>query len=228
MNYIVFDLEFTVLRQKQYMADILEIGAIKLSDEGGYLSMVDLFHTYVRPSNFTTITALTTQFTGITQEQVNAAPTFKEAALDFKHWLGDRTYYLCSWGPDDKHQLIRHCTQHNIELDWIQNYNDIQLMFTRLQGGDHGQRWGLKRALASAEIPFFGNHHNALDDAFNTAKLFSRIFPQLSLQENNAADEQSFSTSLVYSTGYEKHTPFSQLAELLGYQYENSITLDYL
>jgi inhibitor of KinA sporulation pathway (predicted exonuclease) len=216
MNYIVFDLEFTVLRQKQHMADILEIGAIKICDDDGELSMVDLFHTHVRPTNYKTITRLTTEFTGITQEQVDGAPTFREAVDALKKWLGGGNYYLCSWGPDDKHQLIRHCVQHEIELDWIRNFNDIQLLFTRIQGGDHGQRWGLKRALAFSDISFFGSHHNALDDSFNTAKLFIKAFPQLTLEENNAALERSYSTELVYSSGSEKDSPFSQLAEMLG------------
>jgi inhibitor of KinA sporulation pathway (predicted exonuclease) len=89
-------------------------------------------------------------------------------------------------------------------------------MFTRLQGGDYGQRWGLKRALTEKGISFFGNQHNALDDAFNTDKLFVNIFLQLSLEHNNAAEEQRYSTSLVYTTGQEKNTPFGQLAERLG------------
>jgi inhibitor of KinA sporulation pathway (predicted exonuclease) len=216
MNYIVFDMEFTVLRRSQYLADILEIGAIKLSDEGGQLSLVDLFHTHVRPNNYKTITPLTTEFTGITQEQVNNAPAFKDVVNDFTCWLGDSPYFMCSWGPDDKYQLVRHCALHKIELDWIQNYNDIQLMFTRLQGADHGQRFGLKKALAATEIDFLGSHHNALDDAFNTAKLFKKIFPYLSLEKNNAVTEQQYSTSLVYSTGDDLNKPFSQLAELLG------------
>ncbi|MDQ0917574.1 3'-5' exonuclease [Paenibacillus sp. V4I5] len=216
MSYIIFDMEFTVLRKNQYMADILEIGAIKLIDEGGHLSMIDLFHTYVRPNNYKTITNQTTDFTGITQEQVNSAPTFKEVVSNFKCWLGDSPYYMCAWGPDDKQQLVRHCALHKVELEWIQNYNDIQLMFTRLQGGDHGQRYGLKKALTATEIEFLGSQHNALDDAFNTAKLFKMIFPQLSLEENNAANELRYSTSVVYSTGDEMSKPFCQLAELLG------------
>lgn len=215
MNYIIFDMEFTVLRKSAHLADILEIGAIKLSDEGGQLVMVDLFHTHVRPHNYKRITPLTTEFTGITQEQVDVAPPYHEVVNDFIQWLGESPYYLCSWGPDDKYQFVRHCNQHQIELDWIQNYNDIQLQFTRLQGRDIGQRYGLKKALATAEIDFFGKQHNALDDAFNTAKLFIKIFPKLSFEENNAAYEQRYSTSLVYSTGDEMTKPFSQLAEML-------------
>lgn len=215
MNYIVFDMEFTVLRKQQHMADILEIGAIKLCDEGGELTMTDLYHTYVRPSQHRTISPLTTQFTGITQEQVNGAPGFREVTSDFRKWLGEEPLYMCSWGPDDKYQLIRHCILHSVELDWICNFNDIQLQFTRLQGGDYGQRWGLKRALEAMEITFFGSHHNALDDAFNTAKLFKKVFPRLQLTENNAAEEHGCMSTLVYSTGEDKIRPFEKLAQLL-------------
>ncbi|SDO86898.1 Exonuclease [Paenibacillus sp. yr247] len=145
MNYIIFDMEFTVLQKNQYIADILEIGAIKINDEGGHLSNVDLFHSYVRPNNYKTITNQTTEFTGITQEQVNGAPTFNEVVTNFKRWLRDSPYYMCVWGPDDKQQLVRHCALHKVELEWIQNYNDIQLMFTRLQGGDTVSDMGSKR-----------------------------------------------------------------------------------
>lgn len=219
MNYIVFDMEFTVLRKQQHLSDILEIGAIKLCDDDGEPAMVDLFHTYVQPSAHKSISPLTTEFTGITQQQVDNAPTFRDAADQFRGWLGDAPYYLCSWGPDDKFQLLRHCTLHKVNMDWVQNFNDIQLAHTRLKGGDHGQRWGLKRALDDAGITFIGSQHNALDDAFNTAKLFVRMFPQLTLSQNFAADELKYTTTVVYSTSVEeqKHNPFSQLAEKMGF-----------
>lgn len=215
MHYIVFDMEFAVMRQKRHTAEILEIGAIKLNDESGTLAMVDLFQTHVRPTYFTTITPLTTEFTGITQKQADQAPSFKEAVSRFQSWLGASPYFMCSWGPDDKHQLVRQCRLHRIGLDWIQNYNDIQLMFTRLQGADHGQRIGLKKALAVSGMDFVGNHHNALDDAFNTAKLFKLIFPRLRLEENNAATERPNASSLVYTTGESVNRPFKHLAKLL-------------
>lgn len=216
MNYIVFDLEFTVLRNSKHMSDILEIGAIMLSEENGVPMMADLFHTHVRPYHHKTITPQTTEFTGITQEQADNAPTFTEAVSNFKQWLGDTPYFLCSWGPDDKHQLVRQCRAQNIPLDWIANFNDIQLLFTRLQGSGSGQRIGLQQALALSEISFFGTHHSALDDAFNTAKLFKRVFPQLSFERNNAASDPLYTTKIVYSDNdkEERSNPFSKLSSL--------------
>jgi hypothetical protein len=57
-----------------------------------------------------------------------------------------------------------------------------------------------------------------LDDAFNTAKLFKKVFPRLVLETNNAAEEQLYTTSLVYSTQEEdvENKPFRHLASLLG------------
>ncbi|MDF2721439.1 MAG: exonuclease [Paenibacillus sp.] len=222
MNYVVFDMEFTVLRKQQNLSDILEIGAVKLRDDCGQPVLIDMFHTYVQPHLHRSISPLTTEFTGITQQQVDNAPSFSEAARQFGDWLkdggADTPYYLCSWGPDDKFQLLRHCTMHKISMDWVRNYNDIQLAHTRLKGGDHGQRWGLKRALDDAGLAFFGSPHNGLDDAYNTAKLFVKMYPEIKL-EQNSADELMYSTTVVYSTSSEedKDNPFKGLAEKLGF-----------
>lgn len=216
MKYIVFDLEFTVLRSQKHMAETIEIGAIELrADEHGELSMIDLFHTYVQPLRNRTISKLTTEFTGVTQSDVDDAPLFKEAIENFKDWLGE-DYYLCSWGPDDKYQLVRECNAKKMDLSWIKNYNDIQLPYTRLNGADIGQRMGLKKSLKVEDLPFIGKQHNALDDAFNTAKLFKRYFPKFILECNNAAEESLFETRIVYRTDNDvRYTPFSELANLL-------------
>lgn len=216
MKYIVFDLEFTVMRSQQHLAEIIEIGAIELrQDDAGRLVMTDLFHSHVRPSRAPILSKLTMSFTGINQEQVNAAPSFRDVVKLYQKWLGDEDYYLCAWGPDDKNQFIRECHAQGSDLEWLRNYNDIQIQFTRLYGADIGQRIGLKKSLTLADIPFFGKQHNALDDAFNTAKLFSKIFPQLKLERNNAAFDPLYTTTTVYSSGEEVYKPFSQLASLL-------------
>ncbi|WP_138496003.1 3'-5' exonuclease [Paenibacillus pinistramenti] len=217
MKYIVFDLEFTVLRSQKHTAETIEIGAIELqADEHGGLSMTDLYHTYVQPSRSPKISKLTTEFTGVTQSDVDNAPLFTEAIEHFKAWLGE-DYYLCSWGPDDKYQLVRECSAKKMDLSWIKNYNDIQLSYTRLSGADIGQRMGLKKSLKAEELPFIGKQHNALDDAFNTAKLFKRHFSKFILECNNAAEEPAFETRIVYSTDNEaNYMPFGDLANLLN------------
>lgn len=215
-TYIIFDLEFMVVRKHQHLADIIEIGAIKMTEQEGTLVMTDVFHSYVKPSRQYKLTPETTPFTGITQDQVDQAPSFPEALKAFQEWIGEAPYYLCAWGMDDKYQFIQHCRYHQISLDWLQNYNDLQLAFTRLHQSDHRQRIGLKRALDLLQLPFIGEPHRATDDAYNTAKIFLSIFPSIQLVTNNAAEDQLYVSEMVYSTGSEENHPFSKLAEMLG------------
>lgn len=216
MKYIVFDLEFTVQRKQQWLSEIIEIGAIELqTDDTGQLAFVDLFHTHVQPSRNPILSKLTTDFTGITQEQINSAPGIDDAINLFREWLGEEPYYLFAWGPDDRQHFVSECRAHSIELNWLQNYNDLQLQFTRLQGKEYRQRLGLSKSLTLLDIPFFGKQHNALDDAYNTAKIFTKIFSQLTFEQNNAAEDYSYTTEIVFSTGHEENRPFGQLAALL-------------
>jgi len=215
-TYIIFDLEFMVVRKPHHLADIIEIGAVKMTEHEGAPVITDKFHSYVKPSRQYKLTPDTTPFTGITQEQVNQAPSYPEVLETFLEWIGEDPYYLCAWGPDDKYQLIQHCRYHHLPLDWLQNYNDIQLAFTRLHHSDHRQRFGLKRALEHLQLPFDGEPHHAADDAWNTAKIFASIFSKIELVTNNAAEEKLYVSEVVYSTGHNENHPFSRLAEMLG------------
>ena len=97
-TYIIFDLEFMVVRKHQHLADIIEIGAIKMTEQEGRLVMTDVFHSYVKPSRQYKLAPETTPFTGITQDQVDQAPSFPEALKAFQEWIGEAPYYLCAHG----------------------------------------------------------------------------------------------------------------------------------
>lgn len=218
MKYIVFDLEFTVVRFVQRPCEIIEFGAIELRQaENGDLRMTDLFHSYVRPSVYPVLSSETVKFTGVTQHNVDQAPCFSEALTLFKEWLGqEETYYLCAWSGDDKQQLIRQCRAEDLDLSWLRNYNDIQHPISLMHNQGMYRRIGLTQALELQGLTYCGRPHTALDDAFNTARLFERNFSKLTLEHNNAAEEPLYSSRLVYSTGTEANLPFSQLAHLLG------------
>lgn len=216
MTYIIYDLEFTVARSNRQTADIIEIGAVKVAETDEGVRIVDRFQTYVRPSGRTALTKQTTQFTGIRPEDVSGAPDFRDAAEQFVAWIGEDEYYLCSWGPDDKMQLLRHCRESGFRSDWIRNHNDLQKQFSRQNATDTFRQIGLKHALELTELPFEGNQHRALDDALNTAALFIRNFHQFSLQHNTVSDEAAYKTEVVFSTGSEANTPFQKLALLMN------------
>ncbi|WP_438448317.1 exonuclease domain-containing protein [Gorillibacterium sp. sgz5001074] len=217
MNYIVYDLEFTVIRKQEWLAEIIEIGAVKVKDTEGKLQIAETFQTFVKPLRDSSFTAHTTSFTGITLQDIQNAPSLSSAIEAFRQWIGDEPYYMCAWGPDDKYQLVKSCNEHKLPLDWIRNHNDIQKQFSRKHSTETTFRQiGLKRALEMLEIPFEGSHHRAVDDAVNTAKVFIAAFGDLTLAENNAAEESIYTTHTVYETGdNEPNLPLGNLAELL-------------
>ncbi|TCS81045.1 3'-5' exonuclease [Tepidibacillus fermentans] len=215
MNYIVFDLEFTVTK-KQYMTEIIEIGAVKIRDDEGRLEVVDLFQSFVRPQRHTTISSKTKEFTGITLDDINRAPTFPEIISEFLSWIGDDEYYLIAWGQDDKYQMLKHCKHYNLSYDWIKNYNDFQWLITKRTSGGKHQRIGLAKAMELFEIPFEGRPHRGIDDAYNTAKLFMTLFPTLILEKNGVEEDYLYTSQLVYQSGEDAgYHPFANLQTLL-------------
>lgn len=216
MNYIIYDLEFTVIRKQEWLSEIIEIGAVKVKEVQGKLKVAETFQTFVKPLRGASFTPHTTTFTGITQQDIQNAPSLTAAIEAFRSWIGEEPYYLCAWGPDDKYQLVKSCNEHKIPLDWIRNHNDIQKQFSRKHNTDTYRQIGLKKALEMLEISFEGSHHRAVDDAANTAKVFIAAFADFTLTENNAAEESIYTTHTVYETGdNEPNLPMGNLAELL-------------
>jgi inhibitor of KinA sporulation pathway (predicted exonuclease) len=216
MNYIIYDLEFTVIRKQEWLAEIIEIGAVKVREIEGQLKIAETFQSFVKPLRDASFTQHTTTFTGITLQDIQNAPSLSKAVEEFRSWIGDEPYYMCAWGPDDKYQLVKSCNEHKLPLDWIRNHNDIQKQFSRKHSGETYRQIGLKKALEMLEIGFEGSHHRAVDDAANTAKVFISAFADFALTENNAADESIYTTHTVYETGdNEPNLPMGNLAELL-------------
>jgi len=219
MPYIIYDLEFTVSRNTRYSSEIIDIGAVKVSEAPVTgLTVTDTFHTYVRPSNKSVLSTDTVQFTGITQKDIDAAPLFPSALTQFINWMGIEPYYMCSWGPDDRNKLISHCRTHQLDVAWITNHNDLQQQWSRAMHKEGKFRQlGLAQALELCGIEFDGTQHRALDDAINTAKVFMHQFDKFKLENNCAADDEGIASKLVYSSAEddeEKESPFGNLANL--------------
>ncbi|CAH1203948.1 MULTISPECIES: 3'-5' exonuclease [unclassified Paenibacillus] len=217
MPYIIYDLEFTVSRNARYSSEIIDIGAVKVSEGENGLYIADTFHSYVRPSNKSVLSTDTVQFTGITQKDIDAAPLFPEAIKPFIAWMGNETYYMCSWGPDDRSKLISHCRTHGLDVAWIKNHNDLQQQWSRTTRKEGKFRqMGLAQALELCGIEFDGTQHRALDDAINTAKVFIHQYDRFALETNCAADDEGLVSKVVYSSHEddEKESPFGNLAHL--------------
>ncbi|KAF8638499.1 hypothetical protein AX16_010482 [Volvariella volvacea WC 439] len=109
------------------------------------LQVVDEFRSFVKPTWRPTLSKFCTDLTGITQDQVDAAPTFPEVLASFQQFLikhglidaktGQRRvrFCWCSDGPFDiRDFVVKQCFISNIPMpDWLQgDVLDVRLAVT--------------------------------------------------------------------------------------------------
>ena len=216
LSYIVYDLEMKVRRKKGQIAEIIEIGAVKVVNENGVPRAASTFQSFVRPVIDPKLSPDTTSFTGIHQQDVDNAGTLPEVIREFLDWIGPDEYFLCAWGPDDLRQLLQECRMHRIPTDWIINHNNLQRMLSKVFKLEKHQQLGLKNALEMLNIPFSGSHHRALDDAMNTAQILIRLFNNLEFKRNRIGEQTGLQTEIVYKTDHFENLPFAGLAGLFS------------
>lgn len=171
---------------------------------GSQLEVVEEFRSFVKPTWRSTLTPFCTSLTGITQRQVDRAPTFPEVLVQFqrflvKHGLIDPTtgqrlvrYSWCSDGPFDVRDfVVKQCFISNITMPhWLQgDVLDVRLAVNYWLGMQASQtpdslpRDFLRRR--SLNIPaqlevlglpvFEGRQHSGIDDTRNLARIVTEL-----------------------------------------------------
>ncbi|MGZ9583344.1 exonuclease domain-containing protein [Paenibacillus marinisediminis] len=218
MLAIVYDLEMTVTRKKGQISEIIEIGAVKVTEEAGRPVIIDRFQAFVKPSLTPKLSRDTTAFTGITQQDVNQASGLQDVLDQFIAWIDTDEYALCSWGLDDKIQFIKECRMKKIPLHWLRNCNNLQKPISTLMGRTGNQQIGLKPALEALNIEFVGSQHRAIDDAYNTGLVYLHFADRIELQRNETSDHAEYESNLIYQDASDEDTdennPFASLAML--------------
>ena len=171
MNFIIFDLEATCWdgspRDKQQ--EIIEIGALKMNRFGEVESS---YSKLIRPLLNPVLSTYCKELTNIDQIEINRAETFPIVIEDFLDWseIDYEEYLLCSWGSKDKTLLKQDCQLHQLEADWVEPHINIKRQYHEIHR-IHRQR-GLKYTIQAEGFEFTGEHHRALTDAENLAKIF--------------------------------------------------------
>ena len=168
---LVVDLEATCCNRGTLTKDdieIIEIGAFLIDLKS--LQICAELHQYVHPIKSSQLTPFCQRLTGITQENVDAAPYFPEiveklSALVIQY---PQTIFCC-WSSFDWRQFHQDCRHHDIDSPFHQEYWDLQRIFRRKQ--KHKQLYSVKAALEKVALNFEGREHSAYYDALNTAKL---------------------------------------------------------
>jgi len=187
--FIVVDLEWTCYNPiEKERSEIIEIGCqiVKYIPEKRKLVDIAEFQQYVKPVINPTLTKICTDLTGIKQETVDKAPTFKEAWEKFlvfleKHNITTTNARFVSWGTRDFNPVIPDALEReNIlppEPDGYPAYFDLQYEYS-LFTGKYCPFFKLSLAIEECKLDFSqfgGSHHSAIVDAKSEAGIFKKM-----------------------------------------------------
>lgn len=222
MNYIVLDMEWNQAYQNSrrvYIGDsrrvltgeVIQIGAVKLNEN---FEICDTFSSVVKPRFYKKLHFKVEKLTGITKDQLKDADTFDKVFDSFMEWCGDDAVFLI-WGFDDIDILEQNIEINNCESEKITWYN-VQLIYSRQLNSDNLQV-ALSTACESFSIEQDRRLHNALNDAYYTALLCSRLDMQKGLEycaKQKKQSEQNLREKY-------KYFGFSSISEALDYSVQN-------
>lgn len=183
MNYIVLDMEWNqpyapvCVERAPFplIGEIIQIGAVMLSDDGGKLEIIDEFKETIAPTYYTKLHKGVKKVTGLSQSDISSGRPFPEAIFDFRIWCGSPCVLL-TWGRDDIPMLLDNLFVHNIDAKWITDCYDLQPIYNAQTDGQKQQR-ALSLAMEHFEIEQDEDRpaHDALNDAYYTALVCMKL-----------------------------------------------------
>lgn len=180
MPYIVIDLEWNQAMSSKssvfnhlpihLRGEIIQIGAVKLNDD---FTPGEEFQCDVRPVWFRKMHYKVKKLTGFDNERLAHGLPFPEAIEKFTAWCGPDCTFM-TWGYDDRGIMEQNLIIHDLEIDWLGEWINLQLIYNRQTDGDKNQK-SLETAMEHFGIEQTRVAHDALGDAYNTALVCSRL-----------------------------------------------------
>jgi inhibitor of KinA sporulation pathway (predicted exonuclease) len=150
--------------------ETIEIGAVLLRLDRPPSRWPE-FQTFVRPLRYPRLSSFCRELTGITQENVNAAPAFPEALRLFFQWLPPvDEVVLAAWSHYDLWQLNLDLQAHGLpKLDLP--FLDVKKLAARIIGSKSFEETARELARDHIGLP----RHRAIADARRTARILHRL-----------------------------------------------------
>jgi inhibitor of KinA sporulation pathway (predicted exonuclease) len=169
---VVVDVEATCWKQGVFSRkkETIEIGAVLLLLDRPE-SMWPEFQTFVRPLRQPRLSSFCRELTGITQEEVDAAPTFPEAFQRFLGWSQplDRVV-LATWSHYDVWQLDLDLEARGLPKLAVPLL-DVKKLAARIVGSKSFEATARELAPDPVAMP----RHRAIADARRTARILKRL-----------------------------------------------------
>jgi len=170
MPILVIDLEATCCDQGTIppeQMEVIELGAVWATPTG---EVIDTLQRFVQPMERPQLTSFCRSLTHIEQASIDTAPHWPTVAAELAEFA--RRYSgQCwgSWGAYDRRQIERECARQGI-ADPLAGLPHVNLKATFAKARKIKQV-GMATALQIAGLELDGDHHRALADARNIARL---------------------------------------------------------
>ena len=162
---------------KHYVHEIIEFPVVLVDLTNG--SVAGEFHSYVRPTVNTTLTEFCTRLTGISQAQVDEAPTLAEVLEAFEAWRlaqglehseERRDFAFAADGPWDLRFFLHgECSRKGIpKRRYFDKWVNVKQLFADFY---HVRTCKIHKMLAMQGMKFEGRLHSGIDDTRNIARI---------------------------------------------------------
>lgn len=177
------------LEMNQPSKKIIQIGAVVGNIETG--QVLDKLSIFVNPKEKLAKNIM--ELTHITQEQVDNGVTLEEAYYQLRAFHEKHSSFInpLTWGGGDSQEILNQLTKplsykllvffklkDPIEFAWCfgRRWIDVKTLFISWRFGNRKPiQGGLAKSMLKVGLQFQGKKHNALDDAENTFRMYSRM-----------------------------------------------------
>ena len=176
MNYLVVDFEFTfykrpVGRPRNFFAEIIEIGAVKLDEN---LNECGKLQSFVKPHFFPKHAKDAMDFCMITDADMKKAIAFPAMLEKMSAMYEAGKTLFVAWGDSDYKVLAEGCSRQKLDNHVLEaDYLDLAEAYKLWRGEENTP--GLKTAITEMEVTADGLAHTAYDDAYNAGKVLAKM-----------------------------------------------------
>lgn len=151
--------------------EIIQISMVPLSLRN--LTVGEPKSLFVKPST-SKVSRFCTRITSLTQEQVDAGISFKEACEHLVKEFSSKTTPWVSWTDYDCKQFQYQCKEMKVDYPFGAGHWDFSTTFAKMMGLEHDV--SLTIALKIVGLEFEGARHSDANEAFNIARVMIETF----------------------------------------------------